>query len=161
MPRPCESCRHPKADIINRKLKQGVTLGDISRWLESEGHEFYLSTAALGRHRAHVMPDEPAKRGAKPYAGDFLELVRNRAAEAVASGEARVSVQHGLQAQAQLDARVSRNADRDLMAQIAAALTGQLPPIASADEIEGEYREADSEFARAQAEFTALLTAGE
>ena len=157
MPRPCESCRHPKAEVINRKLKQGVTLGDISRWLESEGHEFYLSTAALSRHAKHTLPDEEQpKRGLKPYSGDYLELVRDKAAEAVIAGEAKVSVQHGLQAQAQLDARQARNADRDLIARIAMAMTGQLAPVTASDEIEGEYRE----FAEARAEYAALLNPG-
>jgi len=158
MPRPCEGCRHPKADEIARRVKQGRTMEDISNWLKSlpdeNGKSLYLSTAALGRHRRHIEGSPAPVRGQRPYDGDFLALVRDRAAEAVAAGEAKVSVQHGLQAQAQLDARANRNADRDLMARIALALTGQTLPNA----IEGEYREVVDD--ETEEEFALLMSGG-
>jgi hypothetical protein len=162
MPRPCESCRHPRADEINRRIKQGRTMEDISLWLESlaDDKSLYLSTAALGRHRRHVEPDVDPKRGQKPYSGDFLELVRDKAAEAVAAGEAKVSVQHGLQAQAQLDGRLARNADRDIIARIAMALTGQLT--ASGEVVEGEYVELRTDGTEEiEQEFQKLLSSGD
>jgi hypothetical protein len=132
--RPCASCTSPHHSEIDRKLKAGATYDDVSRWLRDK-HDVSISSLAIGRHARHIGVER--KRGQQPYSGDYLTLVRDRAAQAVASGEAKVSVQHGLQAQAMLDNRMKQAEDKRLVLIIAQVLGGGYVP----DMIEGEYAE--------------------
>ena len=134
MARPCASCTSPHHSEIDRKLKAGATYDDVSRWLRDK-HDVSISSLAIGRHARHIGVER--KRGQQPYSGDYLTLVRDRAAQAVASGEAKVSVQHGLQAQAMLDNRMKQAEDKRLVLIIAQVLGGGYVP----DMIEGEYAE--------------------
>ena len=54
---------------------------------------------------------------------DFATMVQRRATELLAQGELRVSAQHGLSAQALLDRRAEKQADRDIAINIARLLS--------------------------------------
>ena len=154
MPRPCESCRHPKADEINRRIKQGRTLDDISRWLKSEGDEFYLSIAALGRHRKHVEHGAYVQpRGQRPYSEAPLDTIIEKGMERIVSGESVVSVQNVISAVQTKENIKSRGEFANLARLAMMALTGQIVP----DAIEGEYTELPDED---EQELQRLLTAG-
>lgn len=142
MARPCSSCKSQHADEINRKIKSGTTFRDISRWLTEVGDP--ISGTSLSKHALEHVGFSPRAKGRKPPLGDFLETVRDKVHEDVVAGNLRLTVRDGLSAQAQLDARASRNHDRDLLARIAMALTGSIPQLHVLDPdvaaIEGEYR---------------------
>lgn len=135
MARPCASCSSPHHSEIDKKLKAGATYDDVSRWLLDK-HDVHISPLAVGRHAKHIGVQR--KRGPQPFSSDFLELVRDKAAEAVATGTAKVSVQHGLQAQQQLDARAKQTEDKRLVIILAQVLGGGHVP----EMIEGEFTEA-------------------
>ena len=135
MTRPCASCVSPHRGEIDKKLKAGATYDDVSRWLLDK-HDVKLSSDAISRHAQHI--GVVRKRGPQPFSGDFLELVRDKAAEAVANGTAKVTVQHGLQAQQQLDARAKQSEDKRLVIILAQVLGGGYVP----EQIEGEFAEA-------------------
>lgn len=62
---------------------------------------------------------------------DFAILVQRRATEMLARGDLRVTASHGLAAQALLDRRAEKQADRDLTLNMARLLSGAIamPPI--------------------------------
>lgn len=61
-----------------------------------------------------------------PTEGDFAVMVKQRAVEALASGSLRITAQHGLQAQALLDRRAEKAADRSLALNMARLLSGAI-----------------------------------
>lgn len=149
MPNNCSSCDHPQVREINARIRQGRPLTDISRWLDDIGTP--ITRQALARHaRGHLGVEAPP-RGRVPVSGDFLESVRDAAAEGLESGELAVSLKDGISAQKALDARAARSADRDLMLKIAMALTGN---------VTGYIRTVDPEVDVIEGEYRALLTAG-
>ena len=148
MPRTCASCSHPSVGEINRRIRAGSPLTDISRWLSES--ETPITAIALARHaKGHL--GVPTKKGRRPVSGDFLEAVRDSAHQGLEDGSLTVTLRDGLQAQKQIDERASRMADRDLMARIAMMMTGQI--------VEGTAREVDPDLAELEAEFRPLLTA--
>ena len=62
---------------------------------------------------------------------DFASLVQKRAVQLLKTGDLRVTTTHGLQAQALLDRRLEKQADRDLALNMARLLSGaiQMTPI--------------------------------
>lgn len=116
----------------------------MSRWLTERGSP--ITPHALGRHAvAHLSLSTP--RGRRPVSSDFLTLVRDTAQAGVEDGSIAVTLKDGIRAQVALDARANRNADRDLLARIALALTGSVKVI-------------DPEVMAIEAEYRPLLTAG-
>jgi hypothetical protein len=57
---------------------------------------------------------------------DFAILVQRRATEMLRDGQLRVTASHGLQAQALLDRRAEKQADRDLALNMARLLSGAI-----------------------------------
>jgi hypothetical protein len=55
---------------------------------------------------------------------DFASLVQKRAAQMLEAGELRVTASHGLQAQALLDRRAEKQADRDFSLNLARLMSG-------------------------------------
>lgn len=150
MPTRCATCEHPQVRQINQKLREGRHLTDISRWLDETDKP--ITRQALARHmRDHLGVTVP-HGGNRPVSGDFLAAVVDRAHEGLADGSLAVTVKDGIAAQAHLDQRMSRNADRDLLSKIAMALTGAVPMQLTAYSPEMEAIEA---------EFRPLLTSGE
>lgn len=149
MPGVCASCKHPQVREINHRIREQRPLTDISRWLGELGTP--ITRQALARHaRDHV--NAPPTRGRRPVSGNFLEAVRDAAHEGLEAGDLRVTLRDGISAAAELNKQQARNADRDLMAKIALALTGHSLTQALVLDPEIEAIEAD---------FRPLLMSGE
>ena len=148
-------------------MKAGVADVEIERRLKQADQ--YLSRITLGKHkRQHLMTPFEQKRKAAagalesqartlkaPSNKDLAVFVRDVTLDRLEKGELEPSLGDGLRAQAMLDARAEKGADRDLVLHLAAILGGAYQP----QIIEGEYREfADED--REDAEAVALLTAG-
>lgn len=140
----CHVCRHPQVDLINRRMKEGVPVLGLIRWMKDEGMApFHRNT--LQKHRARHLTDEFERKRVhavqtlqtqaqilKPSAtSDIAQLVRDVAVARVASGEVKPSISEGLRAQALLDARTGKALDVTVRLMIARALGGA---------VEGEWR---------------------
>jgi hypothetical protein len=124
--------------VIDRKLRAGTTREDVSRWLTEVGSP--ITTHALGRH-ASTHLSLTTKRGRRPRSANFLTDVRDRAWDGVESGEIPVTLKDGIRAEALLQAQAMRNADRDLLARVALALTANVRVLdPEVETIEAEYR---------------------
>lgn len=151
MPHPCATCSHPQVREINHRIREGRPYQDISRWLDELGTP--ITRQALARHhRDHLKEAPPREPGRKPISADFLEAVRDAAHEGLSDGTLPVTLRDGLTAQKQLDERMQRNADRDLLIKIGLALTAS--PLIAARVIDPEVEEIE-------ASFRPLLTAGD
>jgi len=78
---------------------------------------------------------------------DVAVLVQAQVIEKLKDGSARVTVQHGLQAQQLLDRRAERAKDRELAVTLARLLHSPLPPVGMVQErivIEGEAVEVEA-----------------
>lgn len=142
MARPCASCSHPRHDEIDRKLKAGTAFADVARWLKDTG-EKTITAQSIGAHaKDHI--GVASTKGRRPVSADFLEAVRDAAAEGLASGELNVTLKDGIQAQKALDARAARDLDRDIWAKVTIAITGKVPvrqlPDPELEVIEGDFR---------------------
>ena len=123
MTRPCASCTSAHRAEIDKKIKAGATYDDVSRWLK-DVHNVGISSTAISRHVRHSAGLVPRQRGPQPLSEDFLVAVRDKAHENIRTGESKVTVQHGLQAQAQLDQRAKQSEDKSLLIIIAQVLGG-------------------------------------
>lgn len=151
MAQPCATCEHPQVREINHRMREGLPLTDISRWLKELG-QGNITRQALARHmRSHLgaTPRHGGRRGAHP---DFLKSIVENVAERMDAGELEPTIKDGIAAQKEVNRLAEKTADRDLMLRIALALTGNV--------IEGDYREIDGDQAELEAEFRPLLTAG-
>lgn len=141
MPAPCATCDHPQVREINHRIREDRPLVDISRWLGEIGTP--ITRQALARHAKSHLGVEPT-RGRRPVSGDFLESVRDAAADGLASGELAVTLKDGIAAQKALDARDARDKDRDWQMRLVLALTGNVPALPAIDPavevIEGTFR---------------------
>ena len=139
MARPCATCKSERKPEIEKRIREERSFLDIARWLKEVGEP--ISNAALGKHAREHMGVVPRK-GARPVSGDFLEAVRDNAHEALDAGELAVSLKDGIAAQKALDARLAKNADRDLILKIGLMLTAPRPQLMDpeVEAIEGEYR---------------------
>ena len=134
----CHVCRSPFAEMIGKRMKEGMPDTRISSWLESEGQ--YVSRITLGKHRReHLTTDfEQAKAAAikvmekrkntlKPTSGtDLASLVRDYTFSAIENGELLPTLSEGLWAQEILDRRQEKGADRDLAMTLASILGGSI-----------------------------------
>lgn len=132
----CHVCRSPLADLISRRMREGMPDTKISDWLKAEGQ--YVSRVTLGKHRReHLTTDferakaeavkvmEKRRKTLKPAAGtDLAALVRDYTFSAVESGELVPNLSEGLRAQEILDRRQEKGADRDLAFTLASILGG-------------------------------------
>ena len=80
----------------------------------------------------------------RTVSGNFLEAVRDAAHEALSEGELRVTLGDGIKAAAELNKMAARTADRDLMARIALAMTGNA--LIQARVIDPELEALEAEF---------------
>ncbi len=146
MANPCASCDHPQVREINHRIREQRPLTDISRWLDDLGTP--ITRQALARHAKSHLEVVP-QRGRRAPSEDFLTSVRDRVHERMDAGEIQPSMRDGIAAQKQIDARLARNADRDLVLKIGLMLTAPRPALM------------DPEVVALEAEFRPLLTAGE
>lgn len=142
----CESDRRP---VINAFLQGGRT----AAWIERQMRDLGTPTKAetVRKHLDRCLNGNPANaailervhdtptREISPNA-DFAAAIRAEANRLLAAGKLQVSANHGLQAQALIDRREEKAADRKMMVQLAGLLSGarsiEGPPD---DLIEGEW----------------------
>lgn len=141
MARTCTCCHHAKREEIDRKLRAGVSFVDVERWLATLGTS--LTSQSIAKHAKQHVGVVPV-HGRRVASGDFLESVRDAAAEGLASGDLAVTLKDGIRAQQLLDARVAKEKDRDWQLKLALVLSGRVPlPMLldpQVEAIEGEYR---------------------
>jgi hypothetical protein len=135
----CSVCKSPYLPQIHALRATGMDLITLSNETRKLGAPHKRET--LGKHfriclkgvTPEVMAQEiaDASKAAKTQAEiDFATLVQKRASALLAAGELRVTASHGLQAQALLDRRAEKAADRDLALNLARLLSGAIimPP---------------------------------
>ncbi len=141
--RRCSVCRDPRLQQIHALRASGMKLNEIEDALRAEGRGIKRET--LGLHfriclggRDPVLPDDLSMRVGDSIANaasdaerDFAVLVRERATELLRAGALKVTASHGIAAQALLDRRAEKAADRDLALNMARLLSGamSLPPM--------------------------------
>jgi hypothetical protein len=141
----CSVCKSEYKPQIHALRASGMLLADIHAATQKMGRGFKRET--LGKHfriclggaQPEVLAQEiaDASKEAKTQAEiDFATLVQKRAAQMLAAGELRVTASHGLQAQALLDRRAEKQADRDLAVNMARLLSGAMV-MAPSEVIEG------------------------
>ncbi len=139
MARSCESCNSPNRRELDRRIRSGATLPDVQRWLASLDEP--RSINALTRHRQHTLP-EKVPSGPRPKSRSFLEDVEAVAHDDLAAGVLRPSIRDAISARAELNRTTERSLDRDVLLQIAMAMTGQVAPqIAQATVIDPDEQE--------------------
>lgn len=141
----CKVCSLPNAHAVDLRLRGGEPPKRTEAWLRTQGTP--VSHVTLRKHReTHVLSDEErarrdaarevekaiakadreraieAKEAAVPTVRDFAVLVRDLAVTRLAEGEITVTTRDGLAAQAMLDKREQKAADRTVAAQIAIVL---------------------------------------
>jgi len=140
-PRPrCPVCSSPYKAQIHALKASKMPLADIHVETQKLGRGIKRET--LGKHfriclkgiTPELLAQEvaDASKAAQTTAEiDFAVMVQKRATELLAKGELRVTAQHGLTAQALLDRRAEKQADRDVAINIARLLSGAMimPPV--------------------------------
>ncbi len=152
MNRTCSICNDPqRGPVINSFLAAGRS----PNWIEREMKRTNRNTKAetVRRHRdnclggdaeAGVINEAIASGGAGMAADDFAVAVRKRAGDLLKEGKLNVRTEHGLQAQALIDRRHEKAADRNLQIELARLMSGGLPAAAIPDDlIEGEWHEVE------------------
>jgi hypothetical protein len=119
-----------KQDTIRRHLKVCPTVPDELRRgnvrIAENGQSFHVTPYIP---RAETVVTVPAK--SPPPAGDsgdIAVLVRDAVKEKIEKEEVRLTVQHGLQAQAMIDRRIEKQKDRELAVRLAVVMTDARPP---------------------------------
>jgi hypothetical protein len=158
----CVVCDDPVArEWVESRLRDGMSrsaVSDLSVRDPDAPRKVYPDT--MKRHVQHMTPVTPAgmpdgflpvstlPRAQGPThvqtAEDVATLVQKEVIERLKDGTARVTVQHGLQAQSLLDRREERKQDRALAITLASMLHSQRAPMELLPEaitIEGEVSE--------------------
>lgn len=130
----CHVCRSPLVEAINKKMRDGVSDVQLSKWLDDAGH--YISRITLGKHkRDHLTEDHELKRinaiktlkrqkKTMRASGDLAMLVRDFVHTAVEQGDLTPTLAEGLRAQEMIDRRQEKGADREVALQLAGILGG-------------------------------------
>lgn len=140
-PRPrCPVCKSPNKAQIHALKASKMPLADIHLATQKLGRGIKRET--LGKHfriclngvTPELLAQEiaDASKAAQGQAEiDFAVMVQKRATDLLAAGQLRVTAQHGLTAQALLDRRAEKQADRDVAINIARLLSGAMimPPV--------------------------------
>lgn len=147
MAQACGICTSDRAPIINAML----AANRAANWIEREMKRLGKPTKAetVRRHLTRCLNNNPGtaalvERGAgHPVSNDdFAAAVRAEAQRLLGEGKLSVRTEHGLSAQALIDRRAEKQADRALMIEMAGLLAGVRrmdgPP---EDLIEGEWEE--------------------
>jgi hypothetical protein len=134
----CSVCRHPKKSAIHALIASGMPYADIHTETQKLGLPVKRET--IGKHvrlclggvkptldeaTAQDISDESAN-ARDQVSVDFAVMVQKRATELLKSGDLRVTAQHGLTAQALIDRRLEKQADRDLALNMARLLSGAI-----------------------------------
>ena len=138
MPKPCSICSDP---VKLAWVEAQHALGFSSNAMESRSREWGtpMKQETLMRHLRHAhgtsstlpAPTDPRDSyqpsNDQPKA-DVATLVQAEVMKKLEDGTARVTVQHGLQAQQLIDRRLERQKDRELAVTLARLLHSPLPP---------------------------------
>jgi hypothetical protein len=148
-PRVCSICSTEKGALVNALLQGGRSPHYIEGQMRSMDSPVKAET--IRRHVKRCLNGkienigllEQASRGEKVTNNtDFAIAIRAEANRRLAEGTLTVTAQHGLQAQALIDRRAEKAADRRMMVELAGLLSGAIsldgPP---EDLIEGEFTE--------------------
>lgn len=149
-PRRCSICGDPRRrQFVDRKIAEGANDTAISRdsrlmaaadagvskmkALTISKHRRVCLTQGVGERVAPAVRAEVAVMSAKVREGladanDLALLIRDAVAEKVRVGEVRLTAQHGLTAQAQLDRRAEKQAGREVLIRMTRLLLGIGPP---------------------------------
>lgn len=144
-PRPrCSVCKSPYKNQYHALRASGMRLEDIAEQSKKLGRSIKRTT--FGAHFRICLngatPEVLAQEIADASKGelsqvemDFAILVQKRATDLLRSGDLRVTASHGLAAQALLDRRAEKQADRELALNMARLLSGSMtmPPITVID----------------------------
>ena len=130
----CHVCRSPLVDLINRRMAEGMSDTDISKWLSGEGQ--YVSRITLGKHkREHLTSEHESARiraaeilkkqqGTIKFKGDLASLVQSQVISLVEAGHLTTPLAEGLRAQEIIDRRQEKSSDRELTLALAGILGG-------------------------------------
>jgi hypothetical protein len=130
----CHVCRSPLIDLINRRMAEGMSDTDISKWLSTEGQ--YVSRITLGKHkREHLTTEHEGARiraaeilkkqqGTIKFKGDLASLVQSQVISLVEAGHLTPTLAEGLRAQEIIDRRQEKSSDRELTLALAGILGG-------------------------------------
>ena len=133
----CSICEDPrKKDFVARRHVEGYTLRQMEDMSRDSGMTMKRET--IGKHLRDCIATPavgPVVRKVaatvKPPSAaieDVATMVQAEVVKRLREGEARVTVQHGLQAQALLDRRAERAKDRELAITLARLLHAPAPP---------------------------------
>jgi hypothetical protein len=152
-PRPrCPVCKSPYKDQIHALKLAKMTLQDLH--IETQRLGRGIKRETLGKHFRICLNGEPplvssqsladAGKNAQSQAEvDFAMMVQREATALLQAGQLRITAHHGLQAQALLDRRLEKQADRELALNMARLLSGAVV-MAPATVIEGRAVEVSS-----------------
>lgn len=129
MARICAICSDDRLPIVNSMLAAGRSLTWIEKEMKNLGKPTKSET--VSRHLRNCLNDNRqagaiSERGAGlPVSNeDFALAVRAEAQKMLNEGRLSVRTEHGLTAQALLDRRAEKQADRRLMVELAGLLSG-------------------------------------
>jgi hypothetical protein len=146
----CVICHDPKKkDWVARRHLEGHSAARMESLSREQGITVKRETITKHLRTCLALPPEvtpkqvAAMAESMPRSHDVATLVQQQVIEKLQAGEARVTVQHGLQAQQLLDRRAERQKDRELAVTLARLLHSPMPPVALVQEraeviIEGE-----------------------
>lgn len=136
MPRKCSICTNEtKNEWVARRHIEGHSATAMERMAKDAG--LTMKRETIGKHLKTCLgttakPEEvkAVAEAVKSETGtdDVATLVQKQVVERLEAGEARVTVQHGLQAQQLLDRRAERAKDRELAVTLARLLHSPAPP---------------------------------
>jgi hypothetical protein len=133
--RRCSACRSENLIAINTLLATKTSFLRIEQEMRKLGTPIKSDTISAHFRicldgRAELTEEDALVAGSlggiTAAQKDFATLIRERAVELLAAGEIRVTAAHGLQAQALIDRRAEKAADRDLTINIARLLSGSI-----------------------------------
>lgn len=149
----CGICESERKPIINAFLMNGRSAHYIEQQMRAMGHPTKAET--VQKHIRRCLDGKPSNAslaegqsavlaGEVNVHADFAQAIRAEANKLLASGKLQVTAAHGLNAQALIDRRAEKAADRRLLVELGMLLSGarslEGPPD---DLIETEWREVD------------------
>jgi hypothetical protein len=136
----CGICKPPaeRRTVIESMLAAGRSANFIEGEMKRLGQPTKAETVT--RHLRLCLKGNPVNSSLVIGSPDFAAAVQARAQEMMDNGELKVRTQDGLAAQALLDRRAEKAADRDLMLNLARLMSGARSAV-PVEVIEGTYRE--------------------
>lgn len=138
LPVACSICADPtKSDFVARRHLEGHSLTKMETLSRERGTPIKRETIQKHLQTCLAVPEgmtpsavaaQAEKMSATDPSEDVAVLVQRQVIAKLQAGEARVTVQHGLQAQTLLDRRAERAKDRELAITLARLLHAQVPP---------------------------------